>query len=148
MSAEIWRMPAEGGSPVRIANGSEPQESPDGDYLYHVDRPPQEGPMQGRLMRTPLRDGPTELVIDGVAPLYWSVTDKGIFFLRRDGVIDSIYRYRFRDQKIERTGKLPFRVAAFPQGRGRLAVSRDGRWALVNVTDRWEGDLMLLDNFR
>ena len=44
-------------------------------------------------------------------------------------------------------GALPFRVA-YMQGPGRLTVSRDGRWALVNVVDRREGDLMLLDNFR
>jgi hypothetical protein len=88
------------------------------------------------------------MIREGISPLYWSVTEKGIYFLREEGQVHSIHLYRFADEKTERVGVLPFRVTYRPQGRGRLTVSRDGRWALVSVTDRWEGDLMLLDSFR
>jgi len=29
-----------------------------------------------------------------------------------------------------------------------LTVSRDGRWALASVTDRWESDIMVADGVR
>ncbi|MBI3278554.1 MAG: PD40 domain-containing protein [Acidobacteria bacterium] len=149
MDGEIWRVPAQGGPAQRITNtpGNEPKESPDGQSIYCVDRPPLGG-VSGRLMRIPAGGGEAKKVLDEISPFYWSVTDQGIYFVREDRQVQSIYLYGFAGEKIRRAGRLPFRVAHFPRGPGRLIVSRNGRWALVSVTDRWEGDLMLLDNFR
>ena len=101
-------------------------------------------------MRIPTREGGNaRMLIDGVTPFLWCVTDIGIYFLRDDGPGRSIHLYRFADEKIARLGALPFH---FPNDSvpGRFTVSRDGRWALVNVAEHQEdeGDLMLLDNFR
>jgi hypothetical protein len=148
MNAEIWRIPSQGGSAKQITNsGSEPQQSADEQYIYYLDRPPLGG-RSGRVMRMPSAGGSAKVVLDSVIPFYWSVAATGIYFLRVEGQVHSIHVYRFADESIQRVGARPFRVAYFPQGPGRLTASRDGRWALVSVTDRWENDLMLLDNFR
>jgi hypothetical protein len=42
---------------------------------------------------------------------------------------------------------LPFRVTEIGDI-GRITVSRDGRWALANQTERWEADIMMVDKFR
>jgi Tol biopolymer transport system component len=149
MAADVWRIPAQGGPVERITHtgGSEPQESPDGQHIYHLDRPPHGGESR-RLMRTPAGGGEATMILEGILPFYWCLTDRGIYFLQEQGHAQSIHLYRFADEKIERAGTLPFRVAYFPRGPGRLTVSRDGHWALISVADRFEGDLMLLDNFR
>jgi hypothetical protein len=100
-----------------------------------------------RLMRIPVGGGDATAVYEGMSPFYWCVTDRGIYFLRPEAQVHAVHLLRFRDEKIVRVGALPSRVTNV-QGPGRLTVSRDGRWALVNVTDRNEGDLMLLENFR
>jgi hypothetical protein len=148
--SNIWRIPAEGGRAEQITNqgGFEPQESSDGQFLYYLDRPPLAG--SARLMRIPTREGGNaKMLIDDVTPFLWCVTDVGIYFLRDDGPGRSIHLYRFADEKIARLGALRFQ---FPNDSvpGRFTVSRDGRWALVNVAEHQEdeGDLMLLDNFR
>jgi hypothetical protein len=55
--------------------------------------------------------------------------------------------YSAADQKVSRIGRLPFQIARIGSI-GRFSVSRDGRWALGDKTDRWESDIMLVDNFR
>jgi Tol biopolymer transport system component len=149
MHGEIWRIPAEGGTGEQImkTGGSAPQASPDGRHIYCLDRPPHGG-VSGRLMRIQAGTEAPAVIDDQIYPFYWSVADVGIYFVREEGGQHSIHLYRFADEKSERVGTLPFRLAYFPRGPGRLTVSRDGRWALVNVADRREGDLMLLDNFR
>jgi hypothetical protein len=102
---------------------------------------------RARLMRIPVAGGDATVIHEGLSPFYWSVTARGIYFLQPEGNVHGVHLLRFSDQKAVRVGALPFPVA-YVQGPGRLTVSRDGRWALVNVVDRREGDLMLLDNFR
>jgi Tol biopolymer transport system component len=150
LDATIWRIPSEGGAPEQITTevGSEPHPSPDGRHIYYVDRPPLDTTIAARLMRIPAAGGSSEVIRERVFPLYWSRGDKGIYFLAEEGQSHSIYLYRFADQKIARVGGLPFRPTVRPQGRGRLTVSLDGRWAVINATDRWEGDLMLWDGFK
>jgi hypothetical protein len=46
---------------------------------------------------------------------------------------------------VVRIGTLRFKVANAPGG---MAISRDGRWALVSGLERNDADLMLLENFR
>lgn len=145
--SNIWRIPARGGTANRLTTqgGFEPQESPDGQYLYYLDGPPAAG--NAHLMRIPVKGGDAQMVHDSITPFLWSVSNPGVYFLRPEGRLHSIHLYRFASQKIERVGTLPFRLPRL-QSPGRLTVSRDGRWALVNVAERSDGDLMLIDNFR
>jgi Tol biopolymer transport system component len=143
----IWRIPAEGGKAEQLTTegGFEPQQSPDGQSMYYVDRPPSSG--SARLMKVALAGGNATVLVEGVTPLLWSPAKPGIYFLRAEQRVHAIYLYRFEDQKTVRIGALPFLVARL-QTPGRFTVSRDGRWALMNVVDESHGDLMLLDNFR
>jgi hypothetical protein len=99
-------------------------------------------------MRSPLVGGQAATILEDIVPLYWSVTDKGIYFVRQEQQVHSIWLHPFDNQKTVRVGTLPFRLAYFPRGPGRLTASLDGRTAMVSVVDRWDGDLMLLENFR
>jgi Tol biopolymer transport system component len=149
-TGNIWRMPAHGGGPaeqITKDGGSEPQLSPDGRYIYYLDQSPMRPSFGARLLRTPVEGGNATVVYQGLSPFYWCVTTRGIYFLQPEGDVHAVHLLGFSDQKSVRLGKLPFQVT-YVHGPGRLTVSRDGRWALVNVVDRREGDLMLLDNFR
>ena len=147
--ADIWRISPNGGEAIRLThNGSfEPRESPDGRYLFYLDRPPAGLAVGGtaRLMRLPLGGGHEEPVLEGVRPFLWSVTDTGIVFVTREADFDAIDVYRFSDQRVTRVGRLGFRI---PGIYTHMTVSRDGRWALATKMVRFDSDLMRLDNFR
>jgi hypothetical protein len=147
--ADIWRVSAGGGEATRLTHhgGFQPQESPDGRYLFYLDRPPAGLAIGGtaRLMRLPLGGGPEELVLDRVRPFLWSVTDRGIVFVTREPDFDAIDAYGFSDQRVARVGRLGFRI---PASYTHMTVSRDGRWTLATNMVRFDSDLMRLDNFR
>jgi Tol biopolymer transport system component/DNA-binding winged helix-turn-helix (wHTH) protein len=147
---QIWRMAADGGTATQVTRngGIEAQDSPDGQYLYYLDRPPSGSTGASgtsKLMRARV-DGSSEVpVLDAVRFLSWSVTDHGIVFLERSDDDDSLALFRFDDGRVVALGRLPFRVATTS---GRLIASTDGRWVLANTVDRFDADLMLLDDFR
>ena len=147
--ADIWRVSPDGGEAIRLTHngGFEPRESPDGRYLFYLDRPPAGLAIGGtaRLMRLPLGGGHEEQVLEGVRPFLWSVTDTGIVFVTREAEFDAIDMYRFSDQRVARVGRLGFRI---PGIYTHMTVSRDGRWALATKMVRFDSDLMRLDNFR
>ena len=62
-----------------------------------------------RLMRVPVAGGREELVLKGIRPFLWSVTDTGIVFVTREPDFDAIDVYRFSDQRVARVGRLGFR---------------------------------------
>jgi Tol biopolymer transport system component len=146
---DTWRVSAGGGQASRLTRngGFEPRESPDGEYLFYLDRGPGglASDASARLMRLPLAGGPEELVLDRVRPFQWSVTDTGIVFVSREPAFDAIDRYRFSDRRVARVGRLRFRIPGiYPH----MTVSPDGRWALATNLARFDSDLMRLDNFR
>jgi len=147
--ADTWRISPNGGEAIRLThNGSfQPQESPDGRYLFYLDTPPAGVPTGGnaRLMRLPLGGGQEELVLERVRPFLWSVTETGIVFVTREPDFDAIDVYRFSDRRVARMGRLGFRI---PGIYTHMTVSRDGRWALATNLVRFDSDLMRLDNFR
>lgn len=144
---DIWRMSTDGGQAIRLTRngGFEPRESPDGRYLFYLDRGPGGMAGAGRLMRVLLAGGQEELVLERVWPLLWSVTDTGIVFVTRESAFDAIDVYRFSDQGVARVGRLGFRI---PGIFTHMTASGDGRWALATKMVRFDSDLMRLDNFR
>ena len=147
--ADIWRNSPTGSEAIRLTHngGFEPRESPDGRYLFYLDRPLAFLPIGGtaRLMRLPLDGGHEEPVLEGVRPFLWSVTDTGIVFVTRESEFDAIDMYRFSNQRVARVGRLGFRIPGIYR---HMATSRDGRWALATKMVRFDSDLMRLDNFR
>lgn len=147
---EIWRMDAEGGNAIRITDsgGLEPAPSYDGQYLFYIDRPPNEAAGARsirKLKRRSIAGGAESVVLDAVHPFWWSVTRQGIYFLTREPDFDAIDFWDFNVSQVKRKGQLPFRASS---RLNRLTVSADGRWALTNELERWDADLMLIDSFR
>jgi Tol biopolymer transport system component len=147
VTPDTWRVSLNGGEAIRVTRngGFQPQESPDGRYLYYLDRPPGGAPIDARLMRAPIVGGDEEMVLDHIRPFLWSVTDTGIVFVTREPDFDAINLYRFSDGRIARVGRLEFRI---PGIYTHMTASRDGRSALATKMVRFESDLMRLDNFR
>lgn len=151
-SLEIWKVPAEGGKAEQVTRqgGGQPKLGPDGQTLFYLDRaPPGPGGVSGTstLKSVWIGGGAEVPVLHGVRLGLWSVTDRGIAFVTIEPESDAIDFYDFGDQKVRRLGRLPFRVSRYA-GLGMLHVDRDGRWALVSVTDQWESDIKVADGFR
>src|SRR5262245_8881527 len=144
---DVWRISSNGGEPTRLTRegGFAPRESPDGRYVYYLDRWPGGATVDGRVMRVPVGGGPAEPVLEHVWPFLWAVTDTGIVFVTREPDFDAIDTYRFSDQRKTRVGRLEFRI---PGIFTNMTLSCDGRWALATKMERFDTDLMLLDNFR
>ena len=66
-------------------------------------------------------------------------------FITREREFDAIDVHRFSDRQTARVGRLGFRTPAIY---AHMTVSRDGRWALATKMERFDSDLMRLDNFR
>jgi Tol biopolymer transport system component len=155
--SEIWKIPAAGGRPVRLTTdgGFEPRESPDGRTIYYVDAPVGNGlTTAATLKQIPSAGGAETVVLSGVPPGAWDVTDRGIVFVTGDagvrstpGAQDTLNLYSFTDRRVHRLGVLPFPVARYGVRRV-LTVSGDGRWALAAEIDRWDRDILVADNFR
>jgi Tol biopolymer transport system component len=155
--SEIWKIRAEGGTPVQITTdgGFEPREAPDGRSLYYVDAPHQHGLVVGSTLKRISSDGgPVSVVVSGVPPGAWDVTDTGIVFVKGapgpspgPGAADGLNEYSFRDGRVRRLGDLPFLVSRFGVSRV-LTVSRDGRWVLISHIDSWQRDILVADNVR
>jgi len=143
----VWQMPATGGKPTRLTHdgGFQPQESSDGRSLYYLDRWPGGAPTEGRVMRVPVGGGTAEPVVEHVWPFLWAVTNTGIVFIARTPEFDALDVYRFGDRQVTRLGRLGFRIPrVFPH----MSASRDARWVLATKMERFDSDLMLLENFR
>ena len=156
--SEIWKIPAAGGAAVRLTTGGgfEPRESPDGRIIYYVDAPVGNGLSRPATLKQISSAGGAEtVVISGVPPGAWDVTDRGIVFVTGNagvrattpGAADALDLYSFADRRVHRMGELPFPVARYGVRRV-LTVSRDGRWALAARIDRWERDILVADNVR
>lgn len=149
---QIWKMPGEGGHamPVTKAGGIQPQEGPDRRTVFYLDHPPPGASgLSGssRLMKVSVDGGEEAVVLDGVRLALWSVIEQGIVFLTVEPKSDAIDFYSFSDRQVRRLGTLPVRISRVA-GYGGLAVSRDGRLALLNVTDNLQADIMVAHSFR
>lgn len=154
--SEIWKMPAGGGTGVQLTSegGFEPRVAPDDRSVYFVDRPRASRFLPARLKRVSTEGGRSSVVYDGIVPGAWDVTDQGVVFVRRDvsqGVgspdRDLLALLDPATERVRALGELPFRVT--PAGVRRfLIASRDGRWVIASHIDRWDRDIMVLDNVR
>jgi hypothetical protein len=97
--------------------------------------------------------GHVSTVMAGVMAGAWAVTDRGILFLVERPMLDTSSRpntvalYEGATGHVRRLGDLAFRVAPFGTTR-YLAASQDGQWLLASHVDRWERDIIVIDNFR
>ena len=142
---ELWKISVNGGTASQLTRGGglQPREAPDGRTLFYLNPPYG----VSRLMQVPVEGGEEVVVLDRVRFGLWAVTDSGIIFATIEREQDALDFYGFRDRVVRRLGALPFRFSRIA-GLGGLTVSRDGRWALASVTDRWESDIMVAEGVR
>ncbi len=99
-------------------------------------------------MRMPIGGGEPEPVASDVPGWSFAVTERGVYFIRRDTRgEDSAYSIFFSDPS---TGEESV-VAELPAGTRpfvALSVSPDGRTLLYDRIDQAGADLMLVENFR
>jgi Tol biopolymer transport system component len=156
--SEIWKIPAAGGTPRRLTTdgGFEPREAPDGRTIYYVDARVGNGLVPAAtLKQIPSAGGAETVVLSGVPPGAWDLTDRGVVFVTgtagvrstTPGAEDTLDLFSFADRRVHRLGVLPFPVARYGVRR-LLTVSGDGRWALAAEIDRWDRDILVADNFR
>jgi dipeptidyl aminopeptidase/acylaminoacyl peptidase len=148
---ELWKISVNGGTASQLTRdgGLQPREAPDGRTLFYLNPPPYSAGTSGvsRLMQVPVEGGEEVVVLDRVRFGLWAVTDSGVMFTTIEREQDVLDFYGFRDRLVRRVGALPFRFSRVA-GLGGLTVSRDGRWALASVTDRWESDILVAEGVR
>jgi len=146
----VWRIPATGGTPERLADteGAVPVESYDGRYLYFAEAEDRVGP----LWRVPLPAGRREKVLDGILNAMYDLTENGVYFVSRPATQSTLL---LSDRT---TGDLQLQYFDFATrqittvaehvDRFGLTASRDGRTILFGKIDAAVDELMLVDHFR
>jgi Tol biopolymer transport system component len=127
----IWRVPSEGGIPVRIVdNARYPFEF--GEHLYFQ--------RQRAIGRVPREGGPETQILRNVEE-GWDITDKGIYYvdLDTDPPEFRLYDWNTKQQSLLET------AVGFPAG--GISVASDGQWLLYDVVE-FTVDIMLVENFR
>ena len=150
-------MAADGGARQQLTSevGYEPRESPDGRSVYFIDRARSFALGPGATLRIiPSAGGQARVVETGAMAGAWEVTDRGIVFVagRSDAADaarepDVVALFDLAENRARPLAELAFRISRFGSRRF-LTVSRDGRWALASHVDRWERDIVVVDNFR
>jgi hypothetical protein len=130
--------------------GVEPIESLDARHIFYLDRHPLDGANNvasaARLKMMSVDGGEENTLLNAVHLRLWGVTERGIAFVTIGSDFDAVDLYRLPERKIVRMGCLPFQIAR--RGYGRAIFAQDGHRMLANTTDRWEGNLMMIENFR
>jgi Tol biopolymer transport system component/predicted Ser/Thr protein kinase len=138
---QVWKVPAEGGGAVQVTRkgGREAFESPDGQFLYYT-----KFDTDG-IWKLPVEGGEEIELLDQGQQGHWAVTSQGIWLhTRKAAEVSAITLYDFA------TGRLTD-VAQLPKAKGYslgLTVSPDRKWILYSQLDRYESDLILVENFR
>lgn len=138
---QVWKVLAEGGRALQVTRkgGREAFEAPDGKFLYYS-----RYGVAG-IWRVPVEGGEETQVLDRGLQSYWTLTNQGIYVRTwKPPLAPVIELYSFA------TGRLA-RVAELAKGKDYdigLSVSPDGKWILYTQLDRYDSDLMLVENFR
>jgi Tol biopolymer transport system component len=135
----IWKMPAEGGDAVMVSptqGGGGAIESWDGQSLYY-----NSVAVVGEVFRMPLTGGAPVKVIDGMIWFNYSVTEKGIYYIDRQGTETRLQYLNFATAKPTTVAKNLGEVGA------GLAATPDGKTILFTRMDSSADDLMLVENF-
>ena len=135
---EIWRMPAGGGNLVQLTHngGRNPVEVPGGGVIYYE--------RLAQLWKIASEGGEETKVLDSVGFINYDVTDRGIYFIQRQGTEERpvIRFYSFASKSVTPVVTLNCMIDV------GLTVARDGRSLLYTQLDNAGSDLMLIENFR
>src|SRR5262249_29424036 len=147
---EVWKMPAAGGAAVQLTRGGgfNPVAAPDGRTVYYL-----HGGKDPWLWAVSSDGGAETLVLENpepekwMEPTNWAVTRRGIYFL--EGKLRRPYTLKFFDFETRNTTQLmTFGGPSSPFGMIGLTVAPDERSILFAQRDKFDVDLMLVENFR
>jgi eukaryotic-like serine/threonine-protein kinase len=140
---QVWKMPVEGGQPIQVTKkgGWEAFESFDGTTVYYsktVDR--------NAIWKVPTAGGEETRFLANTWHRYWTVGEKGIYFITREDRFLNVNFISFADEQIIRLARFE-RTPAKDGGAG-LALSPDGLSLLWTLPEGYNSDIMLVENFR
>ncbi|HEV8130083.1 MAG TPA: winged helix-turn-helix domain-containing protein [Acidobacteriota bacterium] len=150
-SLDIWKIPARGGRAIQVtrSGGWRAVESFDSKYVYFMKRPGQAG-----IWRLPVSGGSEELVLDyegAGSSACWDVARNGIYFAIRawqlgseKSVLPTIHFFDFQSRQVTMLARCEKPILNI----SGLSVSPDERTILFTQVDRFEGDIVLVENFR
>jgi Tol biopolymer transport system component/tRNA A-37 threonylcarbamoyl transferase component Bud32 len=142
---QIWKLPAAGGTAVQVTQqgGFEAFESADGKSLYYTNRFDLNSTS---IWQMPVTGGAEIRFLDQVHQGYWVVLEQGIYFLNtKTSPQTTIEFFSFATKQRTQLAIIEKELVWAVPG---FAVSPDGRWMLLSMTDQNESDIMLLENFR
>ncbi len=137
---EIWRVPLNGGAPVKAtsATGRFPRMSGDGRFLYYT-----KGAPLGSLWRLDLQSQAEQKVFDDpIAGAAWTEWKGRVYFTAADRnnawimEIDPAKGARKRIRELGPTSLV-----------GGLSISPDGQWLIYGRNDGPESDIVLVENY-
>ena len=100
------------------------------------------------LWKMSLQTGRETLAFDeGVYTRYWTVTERGIYFLPADWSRRPIIKF-FSFSTGLVTQVVALEKAPVAYGNPGLTISPDGRWILCALVEQDSSDIMLVENFR
>ena len=143
----VWKIAAAGGTPMELQarEASAVREAPDGGDLYLL--------RQDGIWRQSRDDKQETRVIADASftlPGYWSVTRRGIYYVRRTAGQNNtwVHQLRFYDfthARVRDLGSLPGKIDDWV---GALTVSPDGRNVVYSQGNYAASEIMLVEPFR
>jgi Tol biopolymer transport system component len=149
-SAAIWKVPAEGGTAVRLTKEGryDPQESVDGTRVFYVVADHEGANVTAQIWSVPSNGGDERRETVMTTNASWAPAQGGIYFL--DG-IDSNGGSRGRLRFFDFASRHLLMLAELEPGAvfpGDMSVSRDGRTIFYSEIDQRLADIMLVEGFR
>lgn len=141
-SWQIWKQPLNGGPPSQIttASGFAPQESADGKWIYYAKL------NSGALCRMPSAGGTEELVLDAMRVGSWgawALSANRIIYATLAGDRAASAELRSFDPDTGASKVLATLAHPPVQWDGAIAISPDGRYALVAEVERQGSEIHL-----
>jgi dipeptidyl aminopeptidase/acylaminoacyl peptidase len=144
-SAEIWRVPAEGGEPSQVTTngGIIPTVSLDGEHLYYAKFP------ENTIWSRPIADGEETLILDNVDWQLWCLGMRGIYVLNREAEpLPCIRLFEYQSLELTIVAELTEDARRDSLGGGRhVSVAPRDEWFLYQVAAE-EADIKLVENFQ
>ena len=140
---QVWKKPAEGGNDVQVTQqgGREAFESFDGNFVYYT-----RGFGISGIWKAPVAGGDEVRVLDDAFQGFWALLDSGIYFVNLKATPNpTIDFFSFATGRTKPVAAIEKELQLVAPS---LAVSPDGRWILHAKVDRFESDIMLIENFR
>ena len=140
---QVWKAPSEGGTASQLTRqgGREAFESFDGKFVYYT-----RGFGIAGIWKVPVGGGEELRVLDEAFQGFWALVDNGIYFANLKATpYPTIDFFDFATGRTRRVAVIEKELQLVSPS---IAVSPDGRWILHAKVDRFESDIMLMENFR